>query len=269
VRRRFSGDGPLEKACRAAILSPGKRFRPALAMLVGRLFRVPPERTAGLGTVVELVHAASLVLDDLPCMDDAGLRRGLPTVHRRFGEATAILAAFRLLSAAHALLPEALARAGVPRPRRAGRQEELAAVVERLCLGQRLDLDGAADTVEELERVHAAKTGALFVLAARWGALAGRPSAAEEEAVTDYARNLGLAFQVVDDLLDVTGDRERLGKPTGADRGRVTFVDLLGVEGSRRLAAELTDAAVAALAPFGDRGAPLAELARRALDRER
>ncbi len=261
VRSQFPDESELGRACRDAVLSPGKRVRPILLALVGELFKAPPERGLGLGAVVELVHTASLILDDLPCMDDAATRRGRPALHVVYGEATAILAAFNLLSVAHGLLPAALERARVPRARRSGEDRALAEVVGRLCRGQELDLAASATSVEELEQVHASKTGALFELAARWGALAGRPSAAEEEAVLDYARNLGLAFQVVDDVLDVEGDPGSLGKPTGQDEGRVTFVRLLGVEGSRRLARELTQAAVGSLQIFGRRAHRLVALA--------
>jgi len=254
--------GALGEACLQALLSPGKRVRPVLMLLSGQLFEVPAPRLLRLSCVVESVHAASLVLDDLPCMDDADLRRGRPALHRVHGEAVAILAAFHLLSRAHAELPQGLALARIPRRRWVGVQEELASVVQELCEGQVRDLAGDASTVEDLEAVHARKTGALFVLAARWGAYAGRPSAGEQETVEAYARNVGLAFQVVDDLLDVEGDTEVLGKPVGQDQSRVTFVDLLGIEGSRRLAAELVATAVEELEAFGRRGQPLRDLAR-------
>ena len=264
---RFGEPCALDRACTEALLSPGKRVRPILLLLVGELFRVPPERGLGLGAVIESVHTASLILDDLPSMDDAATRRGRPALHRVHGEAVAILAAFRLLSVAHAALPAALERAGVPRARRTGEVTALAGVVERLCRGQELDLAARATTVDELETIHASKTGALFELAVRWGALAGRPSAGEEAAVLAYARNLGLAFQVVDDVLDAVGDPEVMGKPAGKDAGRVTFVGLLGVEGARKLARELVEAAVAALEPFGPGAGPLAALARGVVDR--
>ncbi len=259
--------GPLENACADALLSPGKRVRPVLMLLSGQLFGVPGSRLLRLGCVVETVHAASLVLDDLPSMDDADLRRGQPSLHRVYGEAVAILAAFHLLSRAHAELPHGLALARVPRRRWIAVQEELAAVVQELCEGQVRDLAGDATSVEDLEAVHAGKTGALFVLAARWGAYAGRPSAGEQEAVEAFARNVGLAFQVVDDILDAEGDPQTMGKPVGQDRGRVTFVDLLGIEGSRRLAGELVETAAAELEIFGRRGQPLRTLARGVIDR--
>lgn len=262
-------ENAVEKALREASLSPGKRVRPVLMLLVGDLFRVPHRRVLRLSVIVELLHAASLVLDDLPCMDDADTRRGRPSLHREFGEATAILAAFSLLSATHTLLPAACRDARIPRRRRAEIHAELDGVVGALCRGQDLDLLGKARTVEELERVHAEKTGSLFVLSARWGAYAGRPSAGERRQVEAYARNLGLAFQVMDDVLDVCGDPGRLGKPVGQDSGRTTFVDLLGVPGARRLAGELAATAVEALHPFRGRGVALERLARELVSRER
>jgi len=263
------GTGALDRACADALLSPGKRIRPILMLLTGRLFDVPAERLLRLGGVVESVHAASLVLDDLPSMDDADTRRGRPSLHRVYGEAVAILAAFHLLSRAHAELPHGLALAKVPRRRWVAVQEELAGVVQDLCEGQVRDLAGEAAGVEDLEALHARKTGALFVLAARWGAYAGRPSAGEQGAVEAFARNLGLAFQVVDDILDAEGDPEALGKPVGQDSGRVTFVNLLGVAGSRRLAGQLVETAVEELEVFGRRGATLRALAREVVERAR
>jgi len=266
--REIASEDELGRAVREALLSPGKRVRPVLMLLVGELFATPPDRLLDLALIVEMVHAASLVLDDLPSMDDAPLRRGRPSLHRAFGEATAILAAFDLLNRAHAFLPAALEKARIPRrlAQTAGRQ--MAATVTSLCAGQILDLAGAAATVEELERVHAGKTGALFVLSAGWGAMAGRATRAERDAVEDFARNLGLAFQVVDDALDASAPSARLGKPTGQDAGKVTFVDLLGLEGSRRLARELADTAVTALAGFGRRAETLCSFAREVIERD-
>jgi len=255
------GEAPLDRACAEAVLSPGKRVRPILMLLSGQLFGVPTPRLLRLGCVVESVHAASLVLDDLPSMDNSPLRRGRPALHVVHGEAVAILAAFRLLSRAHAELPHGLALARVPRRRWVAIQEELAGVVGELCQGQVRDLAGEARSVEDLEAVHAGKTGALFVLAARWGAYAGRPSAGEQAAVEAFARNVGLAFQVIDDILDAEGDPEAMGKPVGQDIGRVTFVDLLGIEGSRQLARELVETAMAELGIFGRRGEALRALA--------
>lgn len=264
----LSGEGVLGAAMREALLSPGKRVRPVLTLLAGELYRVDPDRLIGLALIPEVIHAASLVLDDLPSMDDAPLRRGRPSLHMAYGEAAAILAAFDLLSRAHASLPAALERARIPRRRLAEAQLELDRVIDSLCRAQVRDLEAAASTVEELEEIHAGKTGALFVLAAGWGALAGRPTGVERQAVEAFARNLGLAFQVIDDVLDVTGRPQRLGKPAGKDAGRVTFVDLLGVAAARRLARDLAETASGALDLFGDRADTLKRFAEGVVTRD-
>ena len=248
-----------------AATSPGKRLRPALAQLVAEVFGAPAARLLDAACVVELVHAASLVLDDLPCMDDAELRRGRPALHRRFGEAVAVLAAFALLGRAQALLPVALAGAGVVPAHRAALIRRLAEVVEAMCHAQALDLGAARPpaTLDDLESIHAGKTGGLFVLAAELGAVAAGISGDQLDGLRAYARNLGLAFQVGDDLLDAAGSEARIGKPTGRDAalGRLTFVSLLGVPGAATIRDELVAAAIDALGVLGDRSAPLVELA--------
>jgi geranylgeranyl pyrophosphate synthase len=248
-----------------AATSPGKRLRPALVLLTAEAFSAPSERLLDAACVVELVHSASLVLDDLPCMDDAELRRGRPTLHRQFGEAVAVLAAFALLGRAQALLPDALATAGVVPAHRGALIRRLAEVVETMCHGQALDLGVAhpARTLDDLEAIHAGKTGALFVLAAELGAVAAGVTGDRLEALRLFARNLGLAFQVGDDLLDASSSSERLGKPAGRDPalGRVTFVSLLGISGAATIRDELLDAAIGALGALGDRKAPLVWLA--------
>lgn len=248
-----------------AATSPGKRLRPALVLLVAEAFGAPGARLLDAACVVELVHAASLVLDDLPCMDDADERRGRPALHRQFGEAVAVLAAFALLGRAQALLPRALAAAGVVPAHRTALVARLAEVIEAMCHGQALDLAAArpAATLDDLEAIHAGKTGALFVLAAELGAVAAGVTGDRLEALRVYARNLGLAFQVGDDLLDVSESCTVLGKPAGRDRalGRVTFVSLLGAASAAAIRDELLAAAVGALEPLGDRGLPLVQLA--------
>ncbi len=255
----------LGAAMHAAVLSPGKRIRPALVLLVAEAFGRSDEWVLEVACVPELVHAASLVLDDLPCMDDAETRRGEPTLHRRFGEAVALLAAFALLARAEALLPQALAAAGVAPAHRRHLQQRLGEVIEALCRGQIADLGlaGPAVTLEELERIHASKTGALFEYAALLGAVTAGARGAVLEAVLGFARNLGLAFQVRDDLLDVRGTCQALGKSAGRDAalGRATFVSVFGEDGAEALCEELVTAAQRALAPLGAAGRFLAELA--------
>ncbi len=264
----LAGTGILGPAMREALLSPGKRVRPILTLLVGQVFRIDSERLIGLALIPEIIHAASLVLDDLPSMDDAPVRRGRPSLHAAYGEAAAILAAFDLLSRAHATLPGALEHARIPRRRLPAVQAQLDRVIDSLCRAQIRDLEAAASTVEELEEIHAGKTGALFVLAASWGALAGRATQVEHLAVEAFARNLGLAFQVIDDVLDVTGSPTRLGKPTGKDAGRVTFVDLLGVTAALQLARDLVTTASASLDLFSKRAEPLKRFAEGVISRD-
>jgi geranylgeranyl pyrophosphate synthase len=253
------------RAMHEAATSPGKRLRPALVLLTAQAFGAASERLLDAACVVELVHSASLVLDDLPCMDDAELRRGRPALHRQFGEAVAVLAAFALLGRAQALLPDALATAGVVPAHRAALIRRLAEVVETMCHAQALDLAAArpARTLDDLETIHAGKTGALFVLAAEFGGVAAGLTGDRLEALRSFARNLGLAFQVGDDLLDASASGERLGKPAGRDRalGRVTFVSLLGASGAAAIRDELLAAAVGALASLGDRAVRLVQLA--------
>ncbi len=251
-----------------AALSPGKRFRPLAAVAAGDLLRAPREASVAVGVAVELAHAASLVLDDLPSMDDARQRRGRPALHVVYGVATAELAAVALLSRAMEL---AAAAPGMPAPIRARVVAELAAAVgaEGCCAGQAADL--AADpkvlVLEDLEAIHAKKTGALFVAAVRGGALAGGAGETTLEALTRFARNLGLAFQITDDVLDLTGDAARMGKDTQRDAHRANFATLLGVDSSGKLVNELVEAAAACLDSLGRRAAVLADLARVVRDR--
>jgi geranylgeranyl pyrophosphate synthase len=208
------------------------------------------------------------VLDDLPSMDDARRRRGRPALHLVHGVATAELTAVALLSRAFEIIAVAGGIAGAARARIVG---ELAGAVgaEGCCAGQAADLsaDPAAVGIDDLEAIHAQKTGALFVAAVRGGALACGAGEATLAALTLYARNLGLAFQITDDLLDVSGNPQAMGKDVRRDAHRGNFATILGVESCRRLVDELLAAAVGALAPFGKRAAVLADLARVVRDR--
>jgi geranylgeranyl diphosphate synthase type II len=272
-----------------ASTGPGKRVRPVLLLAVAEMLGGRHASILDLACAVEMVHACSLVLDDLPAMDDARLRRGRPTVHREFGEDVALLAAVALLNRAYALVAEAGQRLPVRRYTAADLSHHLAAAVgsEGLIGGQALDLEsqvGRHDErgvrrlggegappldLERLEYIHSHKTGALFIAAAELGAMAADAKRRELEVMTRYAKNVGLAFQIVDDLLDVVGDPGETGKDVGQDVDKVTFVKLLGVDGARALAKELLDFAVDALQPLGERAAPLRLLARQVLERRR
>jgi len=258
----------LSRAISEAALSAGKRLRPLAALAAGELARAPAAASSDVAVAVEFVHAASLVLDDLPSMDDARRRRGRPALHVVHGVATAELAAIALLSRAFEIVAAAPAISAAARARIV---RELAAAVgaEGCSAGQAADLaaDPAAVTLDDLEAIHARKTGALFVAAVRGGALAGGARDGALGALTRFARNLGLAFQITDDLLDLEGDPERMGKDTGRDAHRANFATILGRESSRRLVGELLDAALASLEPFGKRAAVLEDLARVVRDR--
>jgi geranylgeranyl diphosphate synthase type II len=258
------GDPPqrLHEAMRYTLLAGGKRLRGVVVLTACDLLRGERERALPLACAVEMVHACSLVLDDLPCMDDAALRRGRPTAHRAFGEATAILAAFALLNAAFELIHESDALRERARGRIVTRLTR-AIGPQGLSGGQLADLDstGKPLDLEALEFIHSHKTGALFTAAAEMGALAAGGRARDLASLHRYAKNLGLAFQITDDLLDYSGSPEVTGKDAGLDRDKTTFVDLCGIDGSRRLVDELIDASIGALGPFGRRGETFAALA--------
>ncbi len=251
-----------------ALTTPGKRLRPVLTLAVAELFGSTRPEVLDLACAVEMVHASSLVLDDLPCMDDAELRRGRATVHRAFAEEVALLAAFGLLNRAYALVAQSGSELRLRRYTPADLAHHLAAAVgtDGLIGGQALDLEsrhaaGERPDLERLEYIHSHKTGALFLAAAELGAMAADAKRRDLETVSRYAKNLGLAFQISDDLLDVLATPEETGKDAHQDETQVTFVKLLGVEGARALEAELLGFAVAALEPLGRKAEALRALA--------
>ncbi|HEX7987372.1 MAG TPA: farnesyl diphosphate synthase [Duganella sp.] len=255
----------LHEAMRYALLGGGKRVRPLLVYAAGALFDADPATLSRAAAAVEMIHAYSLVHDDMPCMDDDALRRGKPTVHVAYDEATALLVGDALQSQAFLVLSEA---GGVPPARQVAMLRLLAHASGSagMCGGQAIDLDsvGLSLTLEQLERMHQLKTGALLRAAVILGALAGKDlDDAELVALDAYARAIGLAFQVVDDVLDATADSATLGKTAGKDAAdnKPTYVSILGLEPSRALAQTLRLDAHAALAPFGDKALRLRELA--------
>lgn len=257
-----SDESALSDAMRSALLSPGKRIRALVAIAAGILFRGEVDPLLDLGVAIESVHAASLVFDDLPSMDDGTLRRGQPALHLRFGESTAILAAVALINRAFEILGTS---AGLPERTRARLAAELARASGEAgsCRGQFADLasDPARASLDELERIHALKTGELFVAAARGGAIAARASEEEIAAMTRYAKNLGLAFQIVDDLLESPEAASATGKKAHGEGHRANFAKILGADTARTIAGELTEAAAESVSPLGPRADPLADLA--------
>lgn len=253
------GGSAVERAMAYTALAPSKQVRAVLVLLCAELCRGSAARAVPVAAAIELVHASSLILDDLPSMDNAPLRRGRTSNHLAFGEALAILAAFGLLNLAfgtiaHAYDPELATRL----------TKALAGSVgpEGLIGGQAIDLQTTDREIDfaTLEQIHRGKTGALFVAAACSGALTAGAAPDALSALTAYARNLGLAFQIVDDLLDVQGDPAQTGKAVRADARKTTFVHFSGLDGARQLASELCDTANRALTPFGAKADRLREL---------
>jgi farnesyl diphosphate synthase len=262
----------LHAAMRHAALDGGKRIRPMLVYATGDAFGAAIGALDAPAMAVELVHAYSLVHDDLPAMDDDALRRGKPTVHVAFDEATAILAGDALQSLAFQQLAMA---PGLDDGVRVAMLRELAvaAGAAGMCGGQALDIDATGGSagigIEALERLHALKTGALLRASVRLGALAARVGADATRHLDAFADALGLAFQVRDDLLDVEGDSATLGKTAGKDaaQAKATFPALLGIDASRARLQELSREMDAALSAFGADADPLRAIARRVVDR--
>ena len=250
---------PVQRSMAYTVLAPSKRVRPVLTLLAAELCGGTTERSVPAAAVMELVHASSLILDDLPSMDDAPLRRGRRTNHLEFGEAIAILAAFGLLNLAFGTIARAYD------PPLASRLSSLLAEavgIDGLIGGQAADLLATEQQIEfeMLERIHRGKTGALFSAAATAGALVAGAPADKVASLAAYAKNLGLAFQIIDDLLDVEGNPAETGKAVREDAKKTTFVSFSGIAGARQLATELCQTADRALTPFGRRADRLREL---------
>jgi geranylgeranyl pyrophosphate synthase len=264
----------LHRAMRYAVLGGGKRLRALLIYAAGETLGLPAERLDGPAATVECIHAYSLIHDDLPAMDNDDLRRGRPTCHKAFDEATAILAGDALQVLAFQILTEDKAMAASP----AARVDMLRSVAGAsgsagMAGGQAMDLAAAGKSIDlaELERMHIYKTGALIrasvLLAAQ--SVAGL-DAAKLTALDRYAKCVGLAFQIRDDILDVEGDTDKLGKRAGADQAlhKPTYPSILGLEKSKRRALELKQDALDSLAPLGAAAAPLVWLAEYIVSRE-
>ena len=264
------GPRPLHEAMRYAVLGGGKRMRPLLVHAAARIFAADPQLLDAPAMAVELIHAYSLVHDDLPAMDDDALRRGKPTTHIAFDEATAILAGDALQARAFSLLAEAPLPPGL----RVACLQTLAQAsgAAGMCGGQALDIDatGQRQTLDALTRMHALKTGALIRAAVRMGALCGDASSADIERLDRFASALGLAFQVRDDILDVEASSEQLGKTAGKDmaQDKSTFPALLGMEGAKAHLRTLVQVMREALDHYGEEAEPLRALGRLAVERD-
>ena len=254
-------------AMRYSLLAGGKRIRPLLLMEFCRLCGGTPEHALSWACALEMIHTYSLIHDDLPCMDDDDMRRGRASCHKVYGEATAVLAGDALLTLAFetACSPDSAAVVGEGRALRASWELARAAGAHGMVGGQQIDLssEGRGISLGVLRKMDECKTGALIRAAARIGCILGGGREELLNAADEYAGALGLAFQIVDDVLDVTGTQETLGKPirSDAERDKATYVAQLGLAEAGQEAERLTKKAVDALAPFGEEAESLRELA--------
>jgi geranylgeranyl pyrophosphate synthase len=270
---RTGAPRPLELPLQRSLTSPGKRVRGILTLAVGEACGLRPDKLLDAASAMEMIHTSSLILDDLPAMDDAQLRRGQPTLHREFGDDLAILSAVALLNHAYGLVA---ANHAALTPRRWPAQQVIQRVVDAVgwdgtIAGEAVDLHSEESKLDfdTLEFIHSRKTGALFVAAAAVGGMLANTDAPSLRRVENFAKNLGLAFQITDDVLDVTSNPETLGKDVGKDAERLTFVKLAGVDGARKLSEELVETSLASLGNLGAAADPLRALAVMVRDRVR
>jgi farnesyl diphosphate synthase len=262
----------VHEAMRYATFAGGKRLRPFLVLNAARLFNVDVARAARVAAAIEVLHTYSLVHDDLPCMDDDDLRRGRPTTHIAFDEMTAVLAGDALLTIAFEILA---------RPETHPSAEVRSALVLRLAEasgsngmigGQMIDMQAAQNAFgsDEIVLLQRLKTGQLFEFSCEAGAILGEAKQEDRDRLRSYARDMGLVFQITDDLLDVTSTAEKTGKAVGKDKeqGKATLVSIMGIDGARAEAQRLARRAAATLAPYGNMAPQLCELPLFLLDRE-
>ena len=257
----------LHEAMRYSVFAGGKRVRPVLVYTSGEAFNAAPAALDACACAVEMVHTYSLIHDDLPAMDDDDLRRGRPTCHKAYGEATAILAGDALQALAFQVLAQdsAITVSAAQRLRMIGILAQ-AAGPQGMAGGQTIDLEAENRTLnlEELQTMHACKTGALIRASVELGALCATPVDEQRfDRVSRYAECIGLAFQIQDDVLDIEGDTETLGKPQGSDleRNKATYPNLLGLEGAKHAAQQALDEALEHLADFGEEAGTLRQIA--------
>ena len=264
-------DAEIGQAASYSLLGGGKRVRAVLTLAACELAGAPAEQALAYACALEMLHCYSLIHDDLPCMDDDDFRRGRPSCHKQYGEATALLAADALVTAAF----EVIANAALPAQSRVQAAAVLAKAggARGMLYGQELDkrYETQPASEEQLRALHAHKTGALIVAAVELGCLAAGADEALRAALAQYAAELGLVFQIVDDILDVTATTAELGKPAGSDASmdKTTFVTLYGLQGARALAENHNRAALDALQGFGEEAALLRLLADDLLQRKK
>lgn len=256
---------PIDAPIRRALTTGGKRVRGVLALAAAESVGGKPAKLVPAAAAIEMIHTSSLILDDLPAMDDALIRRGSATLHREFGEDLAILTSVGLLTEAYSILAESHR---VAAPRRWPMADLMRRVTDAVgwngsVAGEAVDLhsEGSALDFGTLEFIHSRKTGALFVASAVVGGMLADAHPGPMHRLEVFAKNLGLAFQITDDVLDATSTPEQLGKDVGKDAEKLTFVKLAGTAGARKLAEELVETSLASIAPLGSAAAPLRELA--------
>ncbi len=258
----------IHEAMRYSLMAGGKRLRPILAVAGCEAIGGKRARALPFAAAIEMIHTYTLIHDDLPALDNDDLRRGIPTSHKKFDEATAILAGDALLTLAFEVMTDKSLYSGVSASAILRVATETASAIGGggTIGGQVVDLEmeGVGADIARLEYIHTHKTGKLIVASIRGGAMLGGAGEKKLKALTDYGKSIGLAFQVVDDILDVEGTAERLGKNVGMDekQNKMTYPSTLGMDESKILATRLIERAIDSLEIFGDKGAHLAELAR-------
>lgn len=261
-----------QEAMRYATFAGGKRLRPFLVLQSARLFDVAEANAVRAAAAIEVLHTYSLVHDDLPSMDNDDLRRGRPTTHRAFDEATAILAGDGLLTIAFEILSHPATHASADVRCELISNLAQAAGSNGMIGGQMIDMKAAEQTLtaEQVMLLQRLKTGALFEFSCEAGAILGQAGKEHRDRMRSYAQDFGLAFQITDDLLDVTSTAEKTGKAVGKDKdqGKATLISIYGVDGAKAEARKLVDRAIETLAPYGDKAAELQALATYLLDRE-
>jgi farnesyl diphosphate synthase len=261
----------LYEAMRYSVLSGGKRLRAFLVIQAADLFSVPRLHSTRVASALEIIHSYSLIHDDLPCMDDDDLRRGMPTVHKQFDEATAVLAGDALQSLAFEIIGDAKTHSSPEVRVKLVSKLAHAIGVRGMVGGQTMDIYADGDDIDivTITRLQQLKTGALITFACEAGAILGHASPQQTQVLKAYAHDLGLAFQIADDILDTEASPEEMGKATGKDEaaGKATFVSLMGLEEAKIHAAMLVDQAIEHLEPFGPKADLLRHAARFAIER--